>query len=200
MIAGEENEADLERRWQEAVKLFHEGDVAGSLFMFKSLAKDGEAAAYREVANIYEQPDDGGVKQDFKKAREWYTKAIEISDDVYGYIGLGRIFYYGKDCPRNFSLAFEYYSIVEENNIPVVNLMLGRMYGLGNGVEKDDAVAKEYYWKAINDGNLIALKDLGLLELESGDYIRGLMHWLIAAVKITCWTFRDSKSKRLRSQ
>jgi hypothetical protein len=196
----EEKEESLESRWQEAIKLYREGDRSGALFLYKSLVKDGELSAYREVANIYEQPSGGGVIQDYSKAREWYKKAIEVANDVYGCIGLGRMLYYGKGGARDFDRAFEYYSMVEDKEIPVVNLMLGRMYGLGRGVQTDYDKAKHYYRKALHAGNLVALKDLGLLELELKDYLRGTYHWCSAVLKIIFLAFRNRRDPRLRSQ
>ena len=200
MNAVEDKEASLESRWQEAKARYRKGDKSGALFLYKSLAKDGELAAYREIANIYEQPSSGGVKQDFAKAREWYKKAIDVANDVHGCIGLGRMLYYGKGGPRDFYQAFEYYSMVEDKEIPVVNLMLGRMYGLGHGVAKDYDKAKHYYQKAISAGNLVALKDLGLLEVELKDYLSGIYHWCSAMLKIIYLAFFNRHDPRLRSQ
>jgi len=200
MNAIDDKEASLESRWQEANTRYRKGDKLGALFLFKSLAKDGEPAAYREIANIYEQPSSGGVKQNFAKAREWYKKAIDVANDVHGCIGLGRILYYGKGSPRDFYQAFAYYSMVEDKEIPVVNLMLGRMYGLGHGVTKDYDKAKHYYQKAMSTGNLVALKDLGLLELELKDYLPGIYHWCSAVLKIIYLTFCNRYDPRLRSQ
>lgn len=200
MNAIESKEASLESRWQDAMTLFRNGDRSGALFIYKSLVKDGELSAYREVANIYEQPSGGGVIQDFAKTREWYKKAIDIANDAYGCVGLGRMLYYGKGGSRDFDQAFEYYSMIEDNGIPVVNLMLGRMYGLGHGVIKDYDKAKYYYRNAINSGNLVALKDFGLLELEMKSYLHGVYHWCLAILKIIFVAFRDRYDPRLRSQ
>jgi uncharacterized protein len=200
MSTNEDKELSLESRWQEARNCYRNGDKSGALFLYKSLVKDGELAAYREVANIYEQPTSDGVTQDFAKARKWYKKSIEIANDVYGCIGLGRMLYYGKGGDREFHQAFEYYSMVEDKDIPVVNLMLGRMYGLGHGVQKDYEKAECYYRKAVNAGNLVALKDLGLLELESKRYLYGAYHWFSAVVQIIFLAFLNHRDPRLRSQ
>ncbi len=195
-----DKEASLESRWLQAKTLYRNGDKSGALFLYKSLIKDGEFAAYTEIANIYEQPSGGGVEQDFNKAREWYKKAIDIANDVYGCIGLARILYYGKGGDRDFDQAFEYYSMVEDKQIPVVNLMLGRMYGLGQGAVKDYNKSKNYYRKAVSSGNVIALKELGLLELELKNYWRGTYYWCSAVLKIIFLVFRNRYDPRLRSQ
>lgn len=172
----------------------------GALFLFKSLAQDGEPAAYREIGNIYEQPDGGGVKQDFAKARHWYGKAIEYANDVQGCIGLGRMNYYGRGGPRDCDRAFQYYEMVEDTNIPVVDLMLGRMYSLGHGVERNDAVAEKHYRKAIAGGSIVAEKDLALLEIETKRYLSGIVRWLVAVTKILALVSRRRNDPRLRSQ
>ena len=195
-----QKEDSLEARWEKAVGLFRAGDKAGALFLFKSLAQDGEPAAYRQIGNIYEQPDGGGVKQDFTTARHWYGKAIEYANDVQGCIGLGRMNYYGKGGPRDFDRALQYYEMVEDKNIPVVNLMLGRMYSLGHGVERNDTVAEQYYRKAIAGGSLVAEKDLALLEIETKRYLRGIVRWLVAVIKTLGLVSRRTNDPRLRSQ
>lgn len=195
-----DKEASIESRWQKAMVLFRDDDKAGALILLKSVVKDGEYAAYREIANIYEQPSGGGVTQDFTKARKWYIKAIEIANDVNGCIGLGRMFYYGKGGSRDFEQAFEYFSMVEDKEIPVVNLMLGRMYTLGQGVTQDFNKAKYYYQKAIDSGNVIALKNLGLLEFKLKNYFKGIYYCCSAGFKIIILAFRNLNDSRLRSQ
>jgi len=194
------NEEQVDIRWNKAIELYRSGDKSGALFMFKAFVNDGELAAIREVANIYEQPSSGGVEQDFKKTRKWYARSIEEADDVYGCIGLGRMLYYGKGGPRDYNMAFEYYSMIEDKDIPVVNLMFGRMYSLGHGVIKDYDKSIYYYQKAIKGGNLIALKDLGLLEIEMKKYVHGIYHYLKAAINIIIALTRSKHDPRLRTQ
>ena len=45
-----DKEVSLESRWQIAKTLYRKGDKSGALFLYKSLVKAGELAAYTEVA------------------------------------------------------------------------------------------------------------------------------------------------------
>lgn len=163
----------VKQRWQSAIDAFRSGDAAAALYLFKDLAKDGELGALREIGNIYELGD-GGVEQDFKKAFYWYKRAVDEADDVWGYIGLGRLYYYGRGVVQDYEKAFWYYSMAEANNKPIVSLMLGRMYHLGHGVESDLRKARKYYLEAANEEYVFAIKNLGLLEMKSGHYLKGL--------------------------
>lgn len=171
-----------EIRWSKAVDAFRDGDKAGALYIFLALAKDGSKAAYAEIGNIYEIGG-GGINQDFEKAQQWYKKSIDEADDVLGYIGLGRLYYAGKGVKQDFEKAFWYFSQTENNEKPVTFLMLGRMYHYGQGVQQDPHKARTYYQKAVNYGYVYALRNLGLLETESGHRLKGLLLRIRAVIQ-----------------
>lgn len=189
--------ASKDRRWEVVVDLFRKGDKSGALYLLRALAQEGEGAALREIANIYELGG-GGVTKDIEKAKHWYLKSVDEANDALGCVGLARIFYYGQDGTPDYEKALDYLLMVESNNIPLVNLMLGRMYGLGHGTARDYEKAKMFYRKAMNSGNVVAQKDLALLEIEERNYLRGLVLWISAAVKILLIAFRNPHDPRLK--
>ena len=168
-------DANLDRKWHEAVQLFEKGDMAGALFLFKSIANEGEKAAYSEIANIYQLGGEG-VPQDFKQAHDWHKKAIDEADDVLGYIGLSRLYYYGAGVEQDYNKAFWYLSQTSENEKPITHLLLGKMYHLGHGTEKDVLKAEKYYKKAAESNYAFAYKFLSILEQEKRHTIKSISY------------------------
>jgi hypothetical protein len=169
-----DEDISLDRRWGTAVNTLRSGDKAGALYIFKSLSKGGEPAACREIGNIYEFGG-GGVEQDIREAISWYKEALNKDNDGYACIGLARIYYYGKLGEPDYLRALSYLQVVEDNDLPLANLMMGRLYRFGKGVDASHTRAREYYEKAANKGNLFASKELGLLEIESRNYMKGVI-------------------------
>lgn len=68
----------IQERWDRAASLVRRFDRAGALFLFKSLANDGELCAYREIANIYEI---GGsnIERDYSQAYHWYKHSVDVA-------------------------------------------------------------------------------------------------------------------------
>ena len=54
-----------------------------------------------------------GVPQDYRKAVEWYTKAVEQGDAMSQY-NLGLCYHNGQGVPRNYDKAIEWYTKAAE--------------------------------------------------------------------------------------
>jgi len=187
----------IDRRWKLMVKAFYKGDRVGVLYQLRKMANENVPAAFAELGNIYEMGGHG-LEQDFKKAKYWYNRAIDEADDIEGYIGMARLYYYGKGMQVNYKKALEYYSIAEEINEPVAFFAIGRMYRLGQGVEKNVSTAKEYYRRGVHFGSVQSLRALGEIELESGNKILGLYYRILAVVKAIPIFIRNRHDPRLR--
>ena len=193
-----DEEISLDRRWGAAVDTLRSGDKAGALYIFKSLSKGGEPAACREIGNIYEFGG-GGVEQDIREAISWYEKALNAMNDGHACIGLARIYYYGKLGEPDYLKAFSYLEIIEANDLPLANLMLGRMYRLGKGVELDYYKAKEFYDRSAKKGNLFASKELGLLEIQSKNYIKGIALLVKSFIEAVMVGMKDVNNPRIKN-
>ncbi len=131
------------------VKAFYKGDRVGVLYQLRKMANENVPAAFAELGNIYEMGGHG-LERNFKKAKYWYNRAIDEADDIEGYIGMARLYYFGKGMQVNYKKALEYYLIAEEINEPVAFFAIGRMYRLGQGVEKNISTAKEHYRRGVH--------------------------------------------------
>jgi TPR repeat protein len=187
------------RRMESAIQAYMEGDYTGALSQFKNLINEGCNEAYSYVGNIYESGGQG-VEADIDKAIFYYQKSIEECGDVEAYLGLGRIYFYGKGSNAEYQKAFEYYSLVaQESGRPIAYLMLGRMYHSGKGVDRNLSKAKECYEIASAKGNVFAIKNLGLLEIETGHYLRGMFLRAKAVLKGFFVALKDTQDSKLRS-
>lgn len=173
--------ANIEQRLQSALDDQAKGDCFGALKKFIELIDDGcpEANAYAGVIYEIGCP---GVDKDYQKARFYYERAIEQHGSLEAYLGLGRIYYFGRGTDPDYCKAFEYYDLVakEARDNGIAYLMLGQMYQRGECVDKDFQKAKECYENAWQKGYILGLTYLGLLEQEMSHYFKGWLYRLKA--------------------
>ena len=182
--------------WNRALDAFNSGDFAGALFLFKKMEKEGSLDAIAEIGNIYELGG-GGVRQDFVEAKKWYTKAAHLANDVYAYLGLGRLYYFGKGVSQDYGKALFYFSRLKDCEIPGALFALGRMYLLGQGTKQDLLVARIYFERAGGLGHVVAKRDIGIVDIKQGRYFSGLFRFIIGALAILKVALHNPRDRRL---
>lgn len=192
------NTDSIENRWEKAKECFRNSDAAGALFLFKSIAKDGETLAYCEIGNIYEFGG-YGVEADSDKARYWYKKSLDEADDPYGAYGLGRLFYRDDSIGIDYEKAIWYFDLAANHDIEIANLQLGRIYMSGKDIEKDVNKAEDFFSKASLTGNVYAIKNLGALEIEKGNVFKGVKLYFKGILKHFLLFIKDRRDPRIRS-
>jgi TPR repeat protein len=193
--------ASFEQRLQSALDDQARGNCSGALKKFIAMIDDGCPAAYAFVGLFYEIGCPG-VEKDYEKARFYYERAIEQHGSAEAYLGLGRIYYFGRGVDPDYCKAFKYYDLVarEAKNNGVACLMLGQMYQLGQCIEKDFQKAKECYQKAWQRGYVFGLTYLGKLEQQMGHPVKGWLHRLKAGFMGYTIARKDPHDSRLRSR
>lgn len=96
---------------------------------------------------------------------EKYTRPDAKAEDIFE---LGAKYYYGRGVAKNYALAFKWYKLAADKQLPIAQNNLGDMYEIGAGIPKDIQKAIELYKLAAQAGN-----DFGLLSLATL-YERGL--------------------------
>ena len=183
----------LQDRWDKAKICIRNGDRTGALFILKSLVKDGELAAYREVANAYE------LCGEYREAFHWYKQSVDIANDAWGAYRLGRLYCYGNGVDKDYEKALWYFDLAAENRISMAHLMLGRMYYLGWGVNKD-LVKAEYHFECAADAGLVyAEKLLGETLMRKGNWLKGIGIYIRGIWHHYRLIMRDKHDPRLRS-
>lgn len=96
---------------------------------------------------------------------EKYTAPNAKAEDIFN---LGAKYYYGRGVAKNYALAFKWYKLAADKQLPIAQNNLGDMYEIGAGIPTNIQKAIELYKLAAQAGN-----DSGLLSLATL-YERGL--------------------------
>jgi TPR repeat protein len=159
-----EPKPDHDERWRKALDEIERGNGEGAVFMYKSLAADGCAAALAQLGRIYEHGA-GHIETDVDQAIKWYQRSIEIIDDVGSHLGLVRIYLGSTEIDKDRSLTLYHLKVLEQTDITAAYFALGLLHETGSAVEKDEAKAAAYYRKASERGHLLARLHLQRLTL-----------------------------------
>ena len=184
-------------RWQRAEDALKQGDGAGALYIFKSLAQSGDESAYINIAHLYELGENG-IEKDYEEALKYYRKSFFEFQDVHPAVDLARIHLWGCGIEQNFEMARKFLEQAEANQIAVVYLMLGQIYWYGLGVKRNLQRGKRYFLKALAKGNVRAYPYIGNALFTEGRWIIGV--WLrIIVVFITIYLYiKDPEDPRIR--
>ena len=194
--------ASHEQRLQSAIAAAARGDHSSALKKFIALIDDGCTAAYDFVGGYYELGAKGlELDKDYEKARFYYERAIEQCGSRESYLGLARLYYFGRGVNQDYGKAFEYFDLVakEAKQNGVAYLMLGQMYQHGQHVDKNLEKAEDCYRKAWQQGYVFGLTCLGKLEQERGHHFKGWLYRLKAGFVGYRIASKDSHDSRLRS-
>ncbi len=188
----------LELRHRAALDAYERRNYEEALRLALALIDDNFHHANALAGVLYE---DGGhgVEQDFQKARFYYERATETVGSLEGWLGLGRLYFFGKGVPKDLERAAGYYAIVDEDaDNAVAKLMLGRIYGDPLGPFNDAQRAREYLVAAAERGNVSANAHLAMLERRQGNWPLSLgLHAKAVALAFSI-SMRDPADSRLR--
>ena len=119
---------------------------------------------------------------------------------VEAYLGLARIHLNGLGVEVNYCKAFEYYSsLMKENDDPLAHLNIGKMAENGMCMEIDCELAKEHFNIAWDNGYVIGLTYLGMLEQKQGHFFKGVYNRIKAGLIAFKIALNDSSDPRLRT-
>ena len=147
------------------------------IIWLKKAAEAGDIKSMIRLAKEYQKGENIGKNlMNFKK---WLLKAVDLgSKDAYYYLGKQQ------EDEGDIYSAIKYYEAGEEWNL------LGNLFLVGKKVPKDNEKGIYYYEKAIADGNISAMKDLGELFLKGENWYgaqlptnipKGIMYMEMAA-------------------
>ena len=108
------------------------------------------------------------------------NKRIEAGD-ARAYQMVGVFYSEGiKGLPQDYTKALELWHQSAELGFAEGYRCIGCMYQDGSGVEMDKKMAKYYFELAAIGGNMLARRNLGLLETNAYKHDRALKHFMIA--------------------
>ena len=174
----DEIEDSKERRWKLGDEALDSGDAAGAMFIFKSLANEGESDAMLYVASMYDIGK-GGIEQDYGQARIWYERALLVgAEDEIASLRLGCIYHGGLGVNVDYKKAFKYFSAIKYGDQPAARFMLGCMYQKGHGVDRNIEKASSFFNEAMKEGHLLAASSLSKIMMKNNQFFDGLSLFL----------------------
>ncbi|GLH74403.1 HcpA family protein [Geothrix limicola] len=158
----------------------------------EALADKGDAEAAHELGDRYDHGSHG-LGKDSTKAAAWYQRASGLGH-VAATADLAEFTLNGKGGIKpNDAIAFKLFLVAAGKQHPYATHMVGWMYELGRGVQKDDKEAATWYRKAAELGEVEALTELGRLT-ENG---RGVVKDLEAAARMYAIAARGGSAQAM---
>jgi TPR repeat protein len=173
MPNGTSPEADLDAVWQQADRAANAGDIAGVLFLLRSLADKGVWAACARIGEIYERGG-SGVPRDMEQAIRWYRKAVFEADDRVAHLGLGRAYLYGDGVNLDYPKALEHLGKAYLAGLAEAAVYLGIMHIDGCSVPADLEQAERLLKEAAANDFVLAYQLLARIEWSRKHYLRAL--------------------------
>jgi TPR repeat protein len=185
---------NTELRWIKLEEFRKDSDTA--FIELKSKAEHGDLSSYSHLGYAYETGY-GATGSNFEEAFKWYQKAYLEANDEWGAMGLGRLYYLGYGVEVNYEKSWRLFKEVENQENDYAYLMLGRMSYFGRGVNQDLNAAKEYFELAASLGNILAIKNLSIVEQELGNFWRGVFLRAKAIIVGFVIAYKDIDDRRL---
>jgi TPR repeat protein len=136
--------------FDEGVRLYKAGDMAGAAREFRRCASMGDASCQLQLGWQYEEGK--GVARNLGEAVRWYRAAAE-QHNPRAADNLGNMYQLGRGVAKNCKTAVEWYARGALQNDHPSLYSLARMYQYGFGVKEDRAKAHALYRQAAALGN-----------------------------------------------
>jgi TPR repeat protein len=187
-----------EIRHRLALDAYQHGDYPEALRRARALIDEGFNHA-NALAGVLYEAGGRGIDQNFENALFYYQRATETVGSVEGWLGLARMYFFGKGVPKDTLRAAEYYQIVDEDtNSPTAQLMLGRIFSDAQSPLYDLQKARSYLRRAASNGSVYANAYWALLERSQGNLWLSFWLRLKAAALAFSISKRDRTDPRLR--
>ena len=118
----------------------------GTIEEIQKKAENGDAVAQFALGAIY-QMGYGNVRQDYKEAFRWLTRAAK-QDDAQAQCLLGIMHYEGQGVRQDYKEALKWFHLAAEQGFANAQLLLCVMYSAGQGVPQDYSKAVKWCTKA----------------------------------------------------
>ena len=148
-------------------------DPATAVKKFEELAKQNNPAGLRTMGELHEGGL-GGVSKDFKKALDYYEKAVQ-GNDAAAQLRLASFYDRGVDLdpnddklevPRNDAAALQLYRLAAQNNSAPAIFNVGAFYEAGRAVDRDLNKAFTLYLQSAMQGLPYGMQKTGVYYLN----------------------------------
>lgn len=177
-----------QEKWDKALFHLDKNDRESALFLFRRLYEDGYKAAARMIAAIYEGSSSNDNLQDYSKAYQWYEKSAFEADDIMGYVGLARLYFYGLGVPKDNVKALSFLEELKNHDHHIIDLLKGKIFL----DEERYTVASKFLNDSKDKGNIVAILYLSALYKKQGKIIKAKKYKVIGVLK---WFFAWYKNE-----
>jgi TPR repeat protein len=154
---------DLALRYEMALQLIDQGDVADGVALLQEVADENFAPAQHQLARMYETGE--GVAADPALARQW-TERAAAAGNVRAMHDLGVYFARGQDSPADEAASFRWFRQAAEFNLADSQFNLGVLYQQGRGVGASSEEALFWFMLAARQGDEGAAERVARLEAQ----------------------------------
>ena len=194
MKVGTSSTAERQRDWERVLAPAAKGDVAGVMFRLRKHLRSDYAVSMMALGRFFEVGGEN-VPIDYRAARRCYEKALAREPLVEAYLGLARLYYFGKGVDRCARTAKGYYEQCETSDEPVALHMLGYIALKDEG---DAEAARKYFERASALGHLSSALRVEELRMRSGERIGTSVRWLLIAIRVMWVAIRNPHDERIR--
>ena len=138
----------IDKLYQEGKALYDAKNYTQAVKKLQPAAEKGHKKAQYRLGRCYDKG--RGVKEDDKKAFEWYSKSAAQNYAKAQY-ELGKCYKNGEGTAKNMGKALAYFTKAAKQDNGDAQLALGKCYMKGKGVAADPAKAKSWLMKAVNN-------------------------------------------------
>lgn len=132
---------------------------------------------YRKLAYLYQNG--LGVATNIEEAKKLYKRGYMLGDIISGY-NLALIYYREK----NYAEALPYLAFCKYNGHLASTRLLGDMYRLGLGVEKNNEIAINLYEEAVAMGDISLFDQIGIIYYQDEKYLEAFSYFEKGANKL----------------
>ncbi|KAF9944144.1 hypothetical protein BGZ70_005002, partial [Mortierella alpina] len=136
-----------------------EKDYGKALEWYLAASEVGVAVAILKISQMYQYG--RGVEQDENKAASWYLKAKEVVIEQ-GKLH-NHIVHHDSGVSEHHGRTMEWFDNIVDIRSAVAMNNIGRMYSLGESLEKDYSKALEWYLQASDAGKASAMRNIGVM-------------------------------------
>jgi TPR repeat protein len=154
---------DLPLRYETALQLIDQGDLAEGVALLQEAADENFAPAQHRLARMYEAGE--GVAADPALARQW-TERAAAAGNVRAMHDLGVYFARSDDAPGDEAAAFRWFRQAAEFNLADSQFNLGVLYQQGRGVNASAEEALFWFMLAARQGDEGAAERVAQLEAQ----------------------------------
>lgn len=176
-----------------ALRYRKEGEIANALSCLVKCARYGSSLAMFHLGYALCNGSGWGVKENETEGKEWFKKSVNRGNeaalawyarclhsgdsavvDLWGKkalssnnsLAIGFCHYHGMGTPRDFEMAFKYFSVSAEEGDEFGEYMLGDSYYFGEGIEKNPEKALYWSLRSAEKGLCIAQLDVAYIYRE----------------------------------